>query len=663
MLERRPNHRNLTQRVVRAVALATILATVVAAPVFAVVYAATLTISETGGASYTNLALFKSVNNKWAAANGFMLPDARDTGVETASGSPRPHTVADDRVLAVTDVPAHSTTNLYYTTNNTAADFDIITGVGGNVTIADAAALESGNNTVFEFDGWVDTTAPASIIDKASAFLTSVPGAGQLEAQIEPVRDFTGVGVFAVPGVADVWGANWFAQTFTPLETHYVTEVQLNGYETGAAPGLLTVSIRNTIAGVPTGTDLVSGSVVASSWGVLPADNIVTLTSSTKLEAGTMYAIVLRLPNGVGAANDIVWQYETSDIIANGTYSASAASGILGSWVNNAARDFRFTERGPSAMVISSVASGEYTVQVAAEAGTSDNLTLALDGWVVDSTPLNGASIPDNANDWHLYPIYWTYYSHSVGGVEIVHYQPNDIIRGVAYTTGTAAFANGSANVTAGGAADWDDSMDGAVIKLNADNSWFVIDSVTSNTTLTLTANYAGVGGAGAYTIAPRLPDLVTATTEEGAISWGTNPSGITLSLGSFTTTAATGSAGADATPDTLPDMETSDWFTESSNSTLHSNPLYPVVSALSVTGGLTTFTEQQVWRFFAIMAILLLMAGAGMAVPGHILVIGIAQMLGMTGAVALTIFPLWAVVVAAGFLLATLVMERSISW
>jgi hypothetical protein len=304
--------------------------------------------------------------------------------------------------------------------------------------------------------------------------------------------------------------------------------------------------------------------------------------------------------------------------------------------------------------------SGEYTVKTTAN--TTD-MKLYIDAVEVDTASLDGASVSANiTSGWLLYPIYWSYYKHTVSSTLVAHYQPNDVIHGAAYSAGTATFANGSANVTNGGVADWDSTLDGAVIKLNADNVWHVIDSVTSNTTLTLASAYTGVGGSGAYTIAPRLPDRA-GTLQDGAITWGANPAGVTLTLGSFATTEALGGSAVDVTPDTLPDMETSDWFTESNNSTLSTNPFYPVVRVLSSTGGLSTFTEQQVWRFFAIMAILLLMAGAAKVVPGHILAIGVAQMVGMSGAAALTIFPIWTIVVAAGFLMATLVMERSISW
>ena len=81
-------------------------------------------------------------------------------------------------------------------------------------------------------------------------------------------------------------------------------------------------------------------------------------------------------------------------------------------------------------------------------------------------------------------------------------YQDTDATAGMAYTTGTATFTTGSAEVI-GAATTWNQAlMAGGLIKSNTDDVWYKILSVNSTTNLTMTAVYSQAGGAGmAYTM------------------------------------------------------------------------------------------------------------------------------------------------------------------
>ena len=118
-------------------------------PVLATIaYSAPLTITETNGAAYDMLPAGVSSNNEWMADNGFMLPSANDTAVETASGTPKPHLVTDNTTWTAVPVGANSQVNLQFTTGNTpsAIPFKIITGQGGYITTGDNATLEGSAN-------------------------------------------------------------------------------------------------------------------------------------------------------------------------------------------------------------------------------------------------------------------------------------------------------------------------------------------------------------------------------------------------------------------------------------------------------------------------------------------------------------------------------------
>ncbi len=73
---------------------------------------------------------------------------------------------------------------------------------------------------------------------------------------------------------------------------------------------------------------------------------------------------------------------------------------------------------------------------------------------------------------------------------------------GVAYTTGTATFTNGSKTVTGAGTV-WIATMEDGRIKADTDGLWHKIETVVNNTELTLYSPYTSTGGAGLdYTMA-----------------------------------------------------------------------------------------------------------------------------------------------------------------
>ena len=76
-------------------------------------------------------------------------------------------------------------------------------------------------------------------------------------------------------------------------------------------------------------------------------------------------------------------------------------------------------------------------------------------------------------------------------------YQDAESAQGMTYTTGTATFVNGSAEVIGAGTAWSNVLMAGGLIKCDDDDKWYKILIVDSTTNLTMTAVYAYTGGAG----------------------------------------------------------------------------------------------------------------------------------------------------------------------
>jgi len=113
--------------------------------------------------------------------------------------------------------------------------------------------------------------------------------------------------------IRQLFGATWQAQTYTIGsdgydQVHDIIHVRLLMYKTGN-PGLLTVGIRNTVAGVPFGADLCNITVNTNTFtAVGPGlwyQFDFTITAAQAL--ATQYAIVCRCPAG-NAGNAINWR-------------------------------------------------------------------------------------------------------------------------------------------------------------------------------------------------------------------------------------------------------------------------------------------------------------------------------------------------------------------
>lgn len=121
----------------------------------------------------------------------------------------------------------------------------------------------------------------------------------------------------------------WRGQTFTTTGAYTVTSVKLKIYRSGS-PGTITVSIRDTTAGKPSGIDLCSGTTNGNTLtGVDPGEwREITFGAGYALNATTKYAIVI---HGGDTSNRIFWRVDTtSPAYTGGNYVSSTDSGV--SW-------------------------------------------------------------------------------------------------------------------------------------------------------------------------------------------------------------------------------------------------------------------------------------------------------------------------------------------
>lgn len=143
-------------------------------------------------------------------------------------------------------------------------------------------------------------------------------------------------------------GANWDSQTFTPSIAHTITSVKLFMFQfTGFPPGLITVRIRATAAGKPSGGDLCSGTTNGNTLPSIAAGGFqagaewreIFFGAGTPLAAGTKYAIVISVAAAACQINAT-----TVGGYAGGDRCVSGDSGAT--WANNNPQDFYFEEWG-----------------------------------------------------------------------------------------------------------------------------------------------------------------------------------------------------------------------------------------------------------------------------------------------------------------------------
>jgi hypothetical protein len=134
---------------------------------------------------------------------------------------------------------------------------------------------------------------------------------------------------------------NWTGQTFIPAVTGLLARVDIplfcNGC-TGTTPNL-TLSVRGTSGGLPTGADLASATIPGFSNGSVTTNLSVVFGSPAALTSGTQYALILR-PTANPSVGGYFWIRSSPSTYANGSRVTSADSGAT--WATDTTRDFNF---------------------------------------------------------------------------------------------------------------------------------------------------------------------------------------------------------------------------------------------------------------------------------------------------------------------------------
>ena len=126
---------------------------------------------------------------------------------------------------------------------------------------------------------------------------------------------------FSVDGLA----TGWYAQTFTTGSAYTIGAVKLYGRKV-VYPGTITVSIRATAAGAPTGADLCSGTFDGNTLTSDYAWFTVPITAPVALTTATVYAICVRA-TATDGTSCFKWDFDAAGGYASGASYNSTDSG------------------------------------------------------------------------------------------------------------------------------------------------------------------------------------------------------------------------------------------------------------------------------------------------------------------------------------------------
>ncbi len=256
-------------------------------------------------------------------------------GGATVTFGSRTATTDGSGFYSFTPVPAGTYTSL------------IASAPGFDPSTANSIVVTDGNTTTQNFS-LASAPASACLTDTTQADfqtgvatsldLTTSPGDAKLSNapsldQSNTAGTTTGTG-FGTPA--------WTGQTFIPAVTGQLVQadVQLFCNGCGATPPNLTLSVRNTSAGLPTGADLASTTIPGSAFATGAAVTFTaTFGSPAGLTSGTQYALILR-PVSAPLGSGYFWIRASPSTYASGQRVLSGDSG--GTWSADSTRDYNF---------------------------------------------------------------------------------------------------------------------------------------------------------------------------------------------------------------------------------------------------------------------------------------------------------------------------------
>jgi len=283
------------------------------------------------------------------------------------------------------------------------------------------------------------------------------------------------------------------------------------------------------------------------------------------------------------------------------------------------------------------------TAQVNAMIGVNNDIIGATDvagtnGWdgLIDEFRLSNVARSED----------WTTASYLSNSEQFITFGP-EIINGLRlYIDGTFRDWTGSANIP--------DTSENWIFMQN--NSMVYADSIVISVNGTEVSRYEPTS----MILVTNLPDETGSN--DGVITWGSNPAGLEALLGSFVSSGqpSVSSTTDTSTTDRLPVVGGLDWDAAPDigvGGALLANPFRPLVTVVSDN---TTLSERQVWVWYGIIFVVFITVLTGANVRGHHLITGVAAGAAMVVMIVWTVFPILTLVIVVLAVIGGLVSERS---
>jgi len=389
--------------------LAAIIATLFTAIPALAAYSIDIDITESQGNSYQMLPVAVDMDIEYLADHGFISKDGTDVRVKDSTGRELPFMLTEDRLLVASPVGANRVTRAYLTTGNTPLDsFSVITGNGGNVTIADNAILELGNHFEVEFEGWVPSSG--TLINKGDVFAVS-SGSGYLNVSLTALK----YEVTSSPSYYDMYGGRRHGERINNVPQGYIHNVSFLLKRFNSPTGTAYVRVRK-----------VSDDSIVGTLGSIDVSTISTSATwysfNEQVYNPTTQDLRICFEFNGGSVTDFIRVYYAgSDVVPNAvrTYYES------GSWTDSSSHDQTAIMYCGIVTLSTAVEEKENKIKITCDGSSSK---LYLNGVEKDSDI--AVSVFDGSDNWVISMPYFNYYKHTTSGVLRITYRPDDIIQG-----------------------------------------------------------------------------------------------------------------------------------------------------------------------------------------------------------------------------------------
>jgi hypothetical protein len=587
-------------------------------------YSSTITLKETSGTDYDATGFIIPINVTSLVDLNYIESDGLDTRVLEGS-TEIPHLLVNDKILFATDLNANSSKSLSFTTGNTdTTSMSIITGYGGYITVTDVASWEPGNNFSDNFtDLSLDTSVADYVLLKDGAY-TITKGSGNITASIHPVVAATNT------------------SSTSPVNTNHVVNLPA-GLTSGNLLMILFATRQSTTVNTPAGWTQLFNDQFGAGEGKL--------------------AVFHKVSNGGEGAS--------VTITTTGTVtSAHTSHRIVGVGTPVAGTTVTGSSANPNPPLLTPVAGSNMYLWFAVSGGrdTTGGADFTATGY--PSGYSGGLEKGDNtgfgagvASAYKLAtaasedPGTFTLSTTSAWGANTIAIPPSATVSSAFSGTHDCIIASDSTNLTLtiDGVLEDSITLGGASVANNANNWIIKVPSMSSYkhyVSGTLIGHYEPTSLISGTT----LPDR-EGTAENGAITWGTNPSGVTLTMGSLlsateTSSSETGSIEPDAMPtNNMPGLTQGESSLQGEN-----HILYSVVSLVNNDTG---YPIVMIWGFLVVLFVLTMTLGTFRWTNNMLLSI-ITMIICLAFSGGMSLVPSWIMIIPAGIGFGIIVMEKS---